>query len=455
MDPWQGDAQNSRQMNVVKHFATSALVACGGVLACGGSPVEPEVAATEAVSTRPAPPKRCFEPSTDAKTNECLAAPGAAGCLVGLARERVTTGDEQAAVDALAQAIMAEPAAHKPYLELALLLHANNRYDLAAKVLREAKRFVVGDGRFLVHYVLASSYAVERDMPASVAELEAALAIAPHDADVGFNLALSYTRLSPRRSGDATALLERVLPALCGDEHAEAACGMAKSTLARLAGEEPWPPEPEKTPKVAAYPAPACSPGAVGEGQPALPVLELPHDPVRRDSAFTVWGASHHLRSEPHQRGVTAGPITVTGFIVATNYDAAPACAIHRAGKGDPPDCRAPAPTFYLADSLESPTSVMPVMGWASSWAMVYEAMVAIDREGPDAEVVDPFSEMTVPSPIPAVGARVRVTGTYDFSFASAGVVATDPRFGVLAFRRMTVNEPAPAKASLPGIRRR
>lgn len=455
MDPWQGDAQNSQQMNVVKHFATSGLAVACGVSACGGTPREPRVEASVPAPPLPAGPTPCRQPAIDAETKACLADPEPASCLVTLARARAAGGEEQAAADALAHAIAAEPAARKPYLELAILLHANNRYDLAAKVLGEAKRFVLGEERFLVHYVLASSFAVERNLPASVAELEAALALAPHDADVAFNLALSYTRLAPQKGAEAKALLERVLPAICGDGGGEAACALGKSTLARIAGEQAWPPETVGRSRVAAYPTPACVPEAVAEGEPALPVLELPRDPVRRDSAFTVWGASHHLRSEPHRRGVTAGPITVTGFVVATNYDEAPACAIHRAGKSDPPHCRAPAPTFYLADSLESPTSVIPVMGWASTWSTVYEAMRAIDREGPDAEVIDSYLGTRVPSPIPAVGARVSVTGTYDFSFTNGAAVASDPRFGILGFQRTRLLAPAPAKASLPGVPRR
>ena len=53
-------------------------------------------------------------------------------------------------------------------------------------------------------------------------------------------------------------------------------------------------------------------------------------------------------------------------------------------------------------------------------------------------------------------GAKVTVTGQYGVSFskASSGAEA-DPFMGVMDFQEMTIQEPAPALATLPGKKRK
>ncbi len=439
-------------------------IVCGGIVACGpaGAPQprapQPRAEPTSTPTASPvaaSPQPSCRAPEVDAPTQACLDGPRPTSCVVSLSRARIQKGEEQSAADALVQAIFHAPKERTPYLELALLLQTNNRYDIAAKVLSEAKRFVPEDKRFLVHYLLASTHAAELHMREGVLELEAAHALKPKDFDVTINLALSYTSLEPRRTADAKALLGPLITERCGDERFRSLCKLAKDTLERIAGNLPWP--RARTPAVTLSPFPAspCVAPVDVDGKPTLPSVVLPSDPVRDDSMFTVWGASHHLRSTPHRKGVTTGPITVVGFVVATNYAKAPACAVHRSGKPDPADCVAPMPTFYLADKPSEPTSFITVMGWASQWSTVYEMMLAIDKQGGDAETLDAWSGKPVPNPIPSLGARVAVTGSYDFTFTTGTAAVSNPRFGVLSYQHMTVERPASTKATLPGISRR
>jgi hypothetical protein len=434
-------------------WLTLGMGACGGAEPEPASP-RPTAAASQAPAPPPVAPERCTRPEPDVETKACLEEAKPAKCLVDLGRARLRRGEDQQAADALVVGIHRLPEQRGPYLELALLLQTNNRYDLSAAVLEQAKRFVPAKRRFLVHYLLASTHAARRRMPESVAELEAAHELNPNDPDVMLNLGLSYTKLSPRKLAKAKVLLERFAKEHCQGESGPAACHIALSTIERMQSGGAWPKERPPAITPAAYPPPTCATKAV-EGEPDLPPIVLPTDPVRSGSMFTVWGASHHLRSKPHQQAVTGGPITVVGHVVAHNYAQAPACAIHRTGKPTPEDCRAPIPTFYIADTSADPTSYIPVMGWASNWANVYEMMRAADRDGAAAEVLDTYFGEALPNPIPAVGAEVAITGTYAFSYTAGTTGANDPRFGILTFQKMAVLKPAPKKASLPGITRK
>ena len=73
-------------------------------------------------------------------------------------------------------------------------------------------------------------------------------------------------------------------------------------------------------------------------------------------------------------------------------------------------------------------------------------------------EVKDPAKDLykdeiwnvTVPYPLPAVGAKVKVTGKYGYSFtkSSTGIVS-DPTWGVMTYdgdSKIEVVEPAPEK---------
>ena len=77
--------------------------------------------------------------------------------------------------------------------------------------------------------------------------------------------------------------------------------------------------------------------------RPSLPAVPtLPNKKKKIGDAYTVWGATHDLRSKVHKDDFRDKQITIVGYIVKTNYEDAPVCAIHKTGKADPPECKAP-----------------------------------------------------------------------------------------------------------------
>lgn len=205
--------------------------------------------------------------------------------------------------------------------------------------------------------------------------------------------------------------------------------------------------EVKYTPRAAASGAKASLP----------PVANLPKPPLKNGEAWTVWGASYSLRSRVHKKDVSNKRISIQGYIVRNNMSDAPECAVHRGGKADPEGCVAPVPTFWLGDTKDAaPADTIAVMGWASNFAQIFDAIDEFDKGKADAEHLDTFWGVKVPNPLPAVGAKVTVTGNYatTFSKASSGAEA-DPFMGVLDFQEMTVHEQAPELATLPGKKRR
>jgi hypothetical protein len=205
-------------------------------------------------------------------------------------------------------------------------------------------------------------------------------------------------------------------------------------------------------------PAPAWSGRA--PNLPTPPAIN--QAPVKVGDAFTVAGASHHLRSRIHSVEVTKNPITITGYIVEENFTNAPSCAIHKVGKKDPDDCP-PAgsppieiPSFYIADTKDAGKDAarIRVLGFAKNVAVVFEAM---EKYKNLKEIKDPAKDLykddiwsvDVPYPLPAVGAKVKVTGKYGFSFAksSTGIVS-DPVNGVITYEKLEYVEPSPEKAA-------
>jgi hypothetical protein len=211
--------------------------------------------------------------------------------------------------------------------------------------------------------------------------------------------------------------------------------------------EEPYQPKPASTAPKANLPP-----------VPTLPALQK-----KIGADYTVRGASHDLNSAVHGAAITAKAISIVGYIVKTNYADAPECAVHEAGKADPPDCKAPVPTFWIADdkgldAAASARGAMQVMGWASNFARVYSMIQEIGKSPADKqatiEMMDDFWGVKVPAPLPAVGAKVRVTGNYGVTFTKAsGGAAADPRMGILTYQSMEVLEPAAEAASLPGMK--
>jgi hypothetical protein len=189
---------------------------------------------------------------------------------------------------------------------------------------------------------------------------------------------------------------------------------------------------------------------------PAVPTL--PNKPVKVGDAYSVAGVQHHLRSRVHTTEVNGKELTIAGYIVKTNLPDAPACAVHKTGKGDKEDCKPPIPAFWIADEKGDQKNAIKVMGWASNFAQVYDGIEKYSAkpvgDKPVETVKDEFWGQDIPNPIPNVGAKVTVTGTYGVSFTKAtSGVETDPLHGVMAATAIKYVEPAPEPATLPGMK--
>lgn len=191
--------------------------------------------------------------------------------------------------------------------------------------------------------------------------------------------------------------------------------------------------------------------------KPSLPTPPtLASFPIKAGDAYTIAGASHHLRSRIHEKEVTKSSVTIQGYIVEENISSAPACAVHKTGKKDPDDCNAEIPSFWIADDKNAGKDKprIRVLGWAKNFASVYEAM---EKYRNLKEIKDPAKDaykdeiwnVDVPFPLPAVGAKVKVTGKYGFAFtkSSTGIVS-DPVNGVLTYEKVETVEPATEKVS-------
>lgn len=206
--------------------------------------------------------------------------------------------------------------------------------------------------------------------------------------------------------------------------------------------DEPYKPTPAWSGRKASLPAP-----------PALPT-----SPIKAGDAYTVYGAVHQLRSRLHTADVTAKDITLVGYIVDSNMSRAPACAVHKTGKKDPDGCTTEIPAFVLADTKDAKADDpkvphIKVMGWASNFANVYEALEKYKnlKEPPKELLKDELWAVDMPFPLPAVGAKVKVTGHYGVNFAkSSNGIAADPLNGIMTYGKIEEVEPAPEPASLP-----
>lgn len=194
------------------------------------------------------------------------------------------------------------------------------------------------------------------------------------------------------------------------------------------------------------------------------PVPNVPKKPIKQGDSYTIWGASYSLRSRVHKKDVAGKKLTLTGYIVKTNITDAPACAVHKGGKADPPDCRAPVPAFWIADTKDAKLEdSIKVMGWASNFAQIYDAIKEYDgpkkplKDGEkDEGYTDTFWGVKIPDPLPAVGAKVSVSGTYSTTFTQSSTGAeADPFMGLMAYQEMKELEPAPELATLPGVKRK
>lgn len=198
--------------------------------------------------------------------------------------------------------------------------------------------------------------------------------------------------------------------------------GLVSTSLVGCGGEEKrYEPKPAYSGKKASMPA----------------VPTLPQKNKKDGDAYTVWGVTHDLRSRVHHDSVDGKRISIVGYIVKANYDDAPECAIHKVGKGDEADCKAPVPSFSIADAKDEQKDMIEVMGWASNFAQIYSLIEEIEKapkgEELDLEVMDEFFAQKLPVPLPNVGAKVKVTGTYGITFTKVtGGAAANPKYGIM-----------------------
>jgi hypothetical protein len=185
---------------------------------------------------------------------------------------------------------------------------------------------------------------------------------------------------------------------------------------------------------------------------PAPPTL--PNTPVKQGDAYTVFGATHHLRSMLHAKDVTAQPISIVGYVIDSNIPRAPDCAVHKTGKKDPDNCSPEVPSFWIADDKGSTKGPkIRVVGWARNFAVVYDAMVAYKKIKPgeqpkEKEIVnDDILNVQVPFPLPAVDQKVKLTGAYNVSKTVVSDMVSEPSGGVMAPTKFEVLEPSPEPA--------
>jgi hypothetical protein len=210
--------------------------------------------------------------------------------------------------------------------------------------------------------------------------------------------------------------------------------------------------------------APACGPKdepyqplPAYSGKPVkLPdVPTLAPRPIKVGDAYTIWGAVHHLRSRVHETDVKNKDLSLIGYIVRTNFPDAPACAVHKTGKGDPEGCKPPVPAFWIADEKGDTKRAIKVMGFASNFAQLYDA-IEKDKKAKDTDppVQDEFLGVPLPRPVPNVDAKIKITGNYGFAYTKAtSGIETDPRFGIMTYQKIEYLEKPPTPATLPGMK--
>jgi hypothetical protein len=203
---------------------------------------------------------------------------------------------------------------------------------------------------------------------------------------------------------------------------------------------------------------PRPGPSGVKANIPAVP--NVPQKPIKAGDAYTIWGASYYLRSRVYKKEVAGKKLSLTGYISHTNLADAPECAVHKAGKADPENCKPPIPAFWLCDTKEAPDKeCIKVMGWASNFAQLYDAIEKYDKvkdgEQPKEPHLDTFWGVNIPFPIPAKGAKVTVNGDYSSTFTRSSTGAeADPIMGIMTLDKITYIEPAAEKATLPGMKK-
>jgi hypothetical protein len=203
---------------------------------------------------------------------------------------------------------------------------------------------------------------------------------------------------------------------------------------------------------------PKAPPAGVKATMPSVP--SVPNLPLKDGDAYTVWGASYHLRSRVHHTDVSGRDLKIAGYIIATNLAEAPKCAIHPTGKQDPEGCEAPIPAFWLADAKDGKLEdSIKVLGWASNFAQLHDAVMdyrkrRASKKTDQEPLQDNFWGVKIPYPLPGVGAKVVVSGNYSTTFTRAtSGTESDPIMGVLTYDEIEYKEEPPELATLPGLK--
>jgi hypothetical protein len=228
-------------------------------------------------------------------------------------------------------------------------------------------------------------------------------------------------------------------PNLCKLGIASLLGGLALSSAGCGGDDNPYKPSPAWSGQAVSLPSP-----------PALPTT-----PLKQGDAYTVYGAIHQLHSLMHSKDVTANPISITGYIVDSNIPRAPDCAVHKTGKKDPDNCNPEVPSFWIADNKgDMKGAKIRIVGWARNFAVIYDAMVAYKKLKPGVAptekeaVTDDVLNVPVPFPLPAVGAKVKLTGAYNAFKTVVSDMVSEPQGGVMSLQKFEVVEPAPDVAA-------
>ncbi len=216
-------------------------------------------------------------------------------------------------------------------------------------------------------------------------------------------------------------------------------------------------------------------PGPSGKSAIEAPPT-LPNKPKKADDAYTVFGLVHDLHSKVHMSEVKGKKVTVVGYIVKTNMvackdqanavleDCAPECAIITKNEDQPDTCRSPVPAFFIADSPDEKAVMIPVKGWASNFPGIAKGIEAYDKElDPDKQKEIAFTDQgnrTLPNPLPAVGAKVKITGKFGPSYRGHPQPEAEPKYGIIGPPpdgplAIEILQPALELATLPGMTRK
>jgi len=405
-----------------------------------------------------------FEQAKEALLNCVERDPGLAECQYLLGEACEFTDDETCAAQRYTTAVTEAPSSPTYYAPLAQTYLRFKLYEQAQQVLREGIRRIPRElanapDILGLYRMLAHIDDVRGDTEGRVKALEEGAREGGSSPELDFELGLAYLDVQPPRKADAYRSFARFGKRVCSGSTAayyKSECTFAQHSLARLgiAGQV------ESESEAASDPAPRVTlvPASVPLLLPAPSALTIA--PLKVGEDFTVWGASYALRSRAHRSEVVSEtedrPITITGYITRTNLSDAPKCAVHRPGRADPEGCVSPFPTFWIGDTKDAPPEeCISVSGWASNFPQVYEAIRAFDRRNPS-QYIDGFLGVAVPNPLPAVGAKVTVRGTYGTKFGVTTVaLEPDPTMGILTYKSYTVLEQAPELATLPGVTRK